>query len=211
MLEQTLEDLKGPALLVETLEIAQKFNTAFQWIPSHVDIEGNEIADQLANMGLSDNAPILENQLLLKDAFNKFESQALQNTKSWFQEYSDTDGNLKGKTFRKIYPEYLPTPWYHKRQLEGNEIRLINRLMTGHDYSKYWLGIMKMADDGECDICQAPETAEHAIIFCPKYNDLRSKYSFELKLNSLTDLLKLNDTKLFQEVTDFVKKAKLNL
>lgn len=57
MLEDAAEENAGPAIIAEILHIAHQYGTAIQWIPSHVAIQGNEVADGLAKLGISDEAP----------------------------------------------------------------------------------------------------------------------------------------------------------
>ncbi|XP_055634197.1 uncharacterized protein LOC129774479 [Toxorhynchites rutilus septentrionalis] len=52
MLNNALEAGKGEMLLVYIIEAAAKWNISLQWIPSHVAIVGNDLADQLAKQGV---------------------------------------------------------------------------------------------------------------------------------------------------------------
>ncbi|KXJ74835.1 hypothetical protein RP20_CCG012895 [Aedes albopictus] len=207
MLETVREEKAGPAVLVEILNIAQAWGTSFQWIPSHVSIEGNEIADGLAKLGLQDDAPVFHNRLFMKDAIHRFRSISEQQTTQWYQEYSTE----KGKKFYDIQPAFSTKPWYTNVDLPGSDVRLINRLMTGHDFSKFWLARMKLEETEECELCDEPETADHLIMHCPRFGILRSKFDFELQFHSLQDLLKSKNMKVYREVTDFIRQAKLSL
>lgn len=110
----------------------------------------------------------------------------------------------KGKHFLAIQPEFRETPWYMGKDLNNREVRTLNRLMTGHNYSKFWLAKMRIEDDDECEICQEIETAEHIVLHCNKYTTIRSKYSFDCKFRTLIELFKSNDIKTFKEVVHFL-------
>lgn len=207
MLETVREDKEGPAGIVEILNIAQEWGTSIQWIPSHVAIEGNEIADSLAKLGLGDDAPIYRNQLFAADALHRFKLIKDQQTEEWYQEYSTE----KGKRFHEIQPQFSSKPWYTNKDLPGADIRIINRLMTGHDFSKYWLAKMRIVANDECEICEEPETSDHLIMHCPRLGLIRSKFEFELKFRSLCELLKTKNMEWYREIIDFVRQAKLNL
>nr|XP_029722735.1 uncharacterized protein LOC115263670 [Aedes albopictus] len=184
ILEDSMDEKAGSTIVAEILRIAHRFGTAIQWIPSHVEVEGNEIADKLAKLGLSDIAPTYGNRLCLNDALHRFKIQTQDNANRWYQDYSME----KGKRFSEIFPVFSTEPWYYKVQMEGRDVRLTNRLMTGHDFSKYWLAKMKIAEDEDCDMCEVPETSEHIIVYCPKHGFLRLKFQFEQKYLSLTAL-----------------------
>lgn len=87
-------------------------------------------------------------------------------------------------------------PWYHGKDISGQDIRLLNRLMTGHNYSKFWLAKMKIVDNPECEWCEEDETAEHSIIFCSRYELERMQYSFDCAYANLIEVTRtLNYTK----------------
>lgn len=125
----------------------------------------------------------------------------------WYVEYSQT----KGKTFYNINPKFDNKPWFMNVDMKGSDIRLLNRLMTGHNYSKYWLGKMRIADDMDCELCEEAETAEHNILHCPRYNNIRCKFSFDGRYRSLEELFMQKDLKTYDEVVKFVRATKLNL
>lgn len=94
MLEDAVETRKAEKLLVEILNIARKWRISIQWIPSHVGISGNEMADQLARAGL-DHPTVLDHNLFLKDVFELLKLHMREKTTRWYKQYSEE----KGKTF----------------------------------------------------------------------------------------------------------------
>lgn len=207
MLENALETRKAETVLADILEVAHRWGVSIQWIPSHVGTHGNELADELARLGLGPNSEMLRHDLFVKDVFSLLKAQMLHATKEWYKDYSTE----KGKRFFEIQSEYCEKPWYHGENLDSKEIRLINRLMTGHNYSRYWLARMKIVDDGECELCQEEETADHLIMTCLKLGHIRQAYSFECKYRTLVDALKTKDIGLYKEIADFVRVCKLEL
>lgn len=206
ILQNALEDKRGEDIVIDILTICSKWNTSIQWIPSHVGILGNEVADQLAKAGLSSSNTI-DNKLLQKDAHLHFKRQLDLQTAEWYH----TCSLEKGKTFYQIQQTFSSTPWYNKIQFNGREVRLINRLMSGHDYSRFWLARMKIVSDADCDWCQVAETAEHVILHCPKYGIRRMNYSFDNKFGSLSDAFKSKDLEIYKEIAEFVRLIKMNL
>lgn len=207
MLEEALHAHKGPHILSEILQAAHETGTSIQWVPSHVGLTGNEMADQLAKLGTSTSAETLEHQIFYTDAKNHLKRKKLASTQEWYKNYSEE----KGKHFYQIQNEYNDKPWYDGQDLKGYEVRMINRLMTAHNYSKSWLAKMKIVEDPDCELCEEPETAEHSIIHCPRFNIERAEFSFDGRYANLVDIFKKKDTKLCREVVAFVKKCKLDL
>lgn len=82
----------------EILEKAKQNRTTIQWIPGHVGIEGNDIADDLARQALSAEA-VLENDIFVNDAISYFEGRQASTINKWYQEYV----KLKGKSLKQLF------------------------------------------------------------------------------------------------------------
>jgi hypothetical protein len=54
-----------------------------KWILEHVEISGNEKADELAKKGTTDGTPT-QYKLQLKDFYRKIDNDLLQNWNGWF-------------------------------------------------------------------------------------------------------------------------------
>ncbi|XP_062535231.1 uncharacterized protein LOC134204427 [Armigeres subalbatus] len=204
-LQNGLNSLYRDKISENILERCTRNRISIQWVPSHVGIKGNEIADFLANEGI--RAEELHNPILLKDAILWFKNDAEKKTNTWYVDYSQE----KGKKFFEVQQVFLPRPWFYNVELNNNQTRTMNRIMAGHDYSRFWLHKMRLNDDGDCDICQEPETAEHLILLCPKYNNIRAQFSFDGYFLNITDLLKTRDVTLYKEITNYLKTCKLQI
>ncbi|XP_055598555.1 uncharacterized protein LOC129748100 [Uranotaenia lowii] len=210
LLQNNLNLTNRSKIIDDILKACKELNIQIQWIPSHIDILGNDIADELAKMGAESNdIDKLFNTILLRDSYLYFKKIKQARTNSWYKKYEEE--NAKGLKFYNIQSEFCEKPWYHKLGLTNSTTRTINRLMAGHDYSKYWLHKMKLVDDPFCEICDQLETAEHIILHCNRYNDIRSKFSFVHKFQSIVDLLKTKNTLHFEEIIEFLKQSKMKL
>uniref|UniRef100_A0A2M4CUE4 Putative outcast n=1 Tax=Anopheles darlingi TaxID=43151 RepID=A0A2M4CUE4_ANODA len=135
-----------------------------QWIPSHVGIHGNERADILAKMGTTSDR-IFENKESLKDIIRNLKNQMMVEANQWYTQYSAD----KGKTLYRVQTVIPTKMWHNKMSLKPKEIRIINRLLAGHDYSKYWLAKMKITNNENCESCHEPETGRHKTFSCVRY------------------------------------------
>lgn len=206
MLAYAQESRTEEGILIDILKNCQKWSTAIQWIPSHVSIGGNETADGLAKAGVTSNE-VLNHQIQLKDAFLNAKTVLERRTNRWYEAYSEE----KGTKFYEVQPEFYKAAWFNKVDIQGSNVKLINRLMVSHDYSKFWLHRMKISDNADCELCEESETSEHVILHCPRFNILRMQFSFDNKFTSLVELFKTGNHTLFKEVAEFVKMAKLDL
>lgn len=206
IIQSSLNYKKVPTLIQEIIKKASKWNTTIQWIPSHTNISGNELADKLAKQGLN-SSTTLSNDILIKDAFNTFKINLMEKTNLWYREYAEE----KGKTFYQFQPIIEKESWFFNKNLTNEQTRLLNRLLVGHDYSKYWKAKMKLVDEENCDLCDEPETAEHIILHCCKFGHTRTKYSFDCRFRNLLDLFKTKDLNLYVEVFDFLKEIKADI
>lgn len=186
------------------LEMATKSGTTIQWIPGHTGVKGNDMADQLAKAGTtSDN--ICKNKLLIHDGLNYFASVSEQEAQLWYLNYTAELG--KGRKFFQVCNTIPKKPWHHKLPLNNIEVRTLNRLLAGHDYSNYWLSKMKIKDDCICDICDVVDNSEHVIFYCVKYALTRQKYNLDQYCN-IHQLYEKKDLTLLKNVTNFLREIK---
>ncbi|XP_062557446.1 uncharacterized protein LOC134222318 [Armigeres subalbatus] len=190
----------------DIIEIASSLKVTIQWIPSHIGIKGNDIADELAKAG-ANSEEVLENGIFKHDAFNIFNQNRKNNTNHWYTTYAEE----KGKHFFSIQPHYSDAPWYKNKQLNNREVRTLNRLMAGHSYANNWLAKMKIIQDPECDVCLTEDTADHVILHCNKYALTRSEFDFDGKFWTLIDIFKTQDLQTFRDLVHFLRKVKLDL
>ena len=138
----------------------------FQWIPSHVDIPGNERADALAKRGAK--CPKDDTLASMDTA-----KQIIRSTKKelWMREWTNSD---KG---RAIF-EYMSTPFKRDEinALKRNEQVSIFRLRSQHAPLNAHLKRIGVLTSSECPLCQFPEeTVEHHLLLCPALDDLRTE------------------------------------
>ena len=138
----------------------------FSWIPSHIGIEGNELADSLAKEALEleiDNR--IKPKLPFSDFRPKVNELALSRWKSeWNQE--------KENKLYKIKPNLKPRTSPH---LSRKEDVVLTRLKIGH--TKITHKHLFLREEAPiCEACNLPLTVEHILIKCIDLNDVRMRF-----------------------------------
>ncbi|HMG39082.1 MAG TPA: reverse transcriptase domain-containing protein [Nitrososphaeraceae archaeon] len=152
-----------PALLNDLLSHMSKLNNnqvRFIWIPSHIDLTGNDRADTLAKEGLCIDHINSTNYLEFQEIFTLIK---LYIVNKWQLEYNDDN---RGHFYKSICPivstdiKYLE-PYRHK------EVQ-ISRLRLGVANTNQRLFMLKRHSSGLCDTCQVKDTIDHLLLDCKK-------------------------------------------
>jgi len=155
------------------------------WIPSHVDIKGNERADKLAKEALSLENINSTNYLEIQELNTLIKDYIIN---KWQIDYNIHD---KGKFYKSICPLVstnikFSDPYRHK------EVQ-IGRLRLGVAITNKRLFQMRKHPTGFCDTCEVTESIEHILLECKKENistilkEKCNSYKSEFNLKSLLD------------------------
>lgn len=174
-------------------------------VPSHVGIEGNEMADDFANRG-SNLEVISQIKITFSDAHSEVKRKMVA---EWQEEY-DYISRSKGIHHYKVQNKMNIKPWFHGMKLNGNAIKIMTRLRTNHGLCgmKKWL--FKLEPNAICAMCNEINDLEHITIKCLKHQSVRSKFEFGNKHNELIGLIKSVDMKTYSEIINFYADAKLD-
>ena len=163
--------------------------TTITWIPSHAGIEGNEIADQLANEALQDtNIP----EIQLHPHYNQAKLQLQKNIKEdWL-----TKLNLSGQKIATCTKSIqLDSNRFHE---ERRISVTLHRLRTERNQLGYWMNKLDPYTSDSCRWgCEEPETTEHVLFTCREHREARQKLHEYATRNNIPwnkeSLLGLND------------------
>ena len=177
---------KNP-LINETRDLCYKTNKQFRlcWVPSHVGITGNEIADNLANRATK-NSVQMANSLRRCDAKSKIKCK-MKNL--WSQRWSQNVSNKLWKiTGDSISP--LPRPPSDDRIWE----RTLTRLRIGHTRLTHGYLLAGSRVPPICEDCEdeATLTVQHLLIECPAHRPAR-QHAFRRPNVSMKTILKDGD------------------
>ena len=153
-----------------------------QWIPSHVGIRGNEVADRAA--ALAHDAPQIE--------YLPLDSQNLDALpKKASRESCD-------RYLRMVLPDttmghYLTAsesqPWarHGNRELDV----ALTRMRLGHTRLASHLWRIGLVDSPDCIWCRVPDTVEHVFLHCHRHFSARTRLRCGLASLGVTDTLSL--------------------
>ena len=178
-----------PNLFNELLDLLNKLlpnKVKFIWIPSHVDISGNERADKLAKEAL-EIEDVNSTNYLETDEIKTLIKPYIIN--KWQTEYNN---NNKGYLYKSICPDVstlikFTDPCRHK------EVQ-ISRLRLGVALTNHRLYRIGRHPDGLCSLCQTPDTIQHLLLQCKKHNistllkDQCAIYKLEPNLRNILDI-----------------------
>lgn len=118
----------------------------------------------------------------------------------------------KGLKLNNIFNKPQEKPWYKDTKWGGQQIKIINRLMSGHDYTKKHLKIWRIETTDICEECNAIEDINHVILKCKKYNKQRNEKSFtKNNYSNILDIFKNKDTKSINEIVELILKNNIKM
>ena len=139
-------------------------SVALCWIPSHIGIKGNELADRAAKMAL-EKAP--DFFLLPHSDFKCYITKYIY--EKWQVHWSSLYNN-KLLEIKPILGED-PRAYFNSRKEEV----IMARLKIGHTYFTHSF-LLKAEDPPECVPCQEPLTVKHILLDCVDFNHIRKNY-----------------------------------
>lgn len=195
---------KVERIVAEIYNNAIEIDLAIQWIPSHCGITRNERADTLAKEVIESEEVVYENELQRNcDIIN----ESLQmKTREWQKWHDEIVQNGKGQKLNMVLNRVSTKTWFGKfKSLQGSEIKIINRLMSGHDYSQKYLKMWKKVETDICEVCGETDDGNHVTLKCKKYERQRLKYPFMSKYTSIQLLVKNESEANIKKMCEFLK------
>jgi RNase H len=179
--------------ILSKLSLRQKVIT-FCWVPSHVGIPGNELADQRAKEACMKNT--FDCNLIVATDLKACFKHSLND--KWRKEWY----NIKNNKLREV--KDCTSTWISSRRLSRREEVVLTRLRIGHTYLTQGY-LLRGEDPSLCDVCGVTVTVKHILTECTKYKDERNLF----KLKSTLREILTDDASLLTNVFKFLKSVKL--
>lgn len=180
-------------------------STCFLWVPAHVGVEGNEQVDMLAKGSLKNK------HVDLRTPLNKEEAKSIirKYAQSVWQGYWDNS-----ETGRHLYNVQRQVGAGRMVGWKRREESLITRLRIGHTGLNLSLYKIGKHPTGKCTYCNQPETVEHVLLQCRKYNINREHLFQSLRKAkhhdvSLSGLLGKTAGQMYCYIIRFLKETEL--
>ena len=203
-------------MVMETIDIlnrvGQQTFPSVCWVPGHMDIPGNERADELARAGSGSRPTGPEPFLPFTPANSKTEINQFFHQKH-IKYYRDLDISDKGKLPISIL---LSNNSMKTTPLKGNQLKQLTWLFSGHSPLNYFQHKIGKANSQYCQHCpEEPETSLHFLGECWAHSTHRLRNTGHVvmnweqitkcKITSILDFVsatnRLNHSVIFQPTT----------
>ena len=161
-------------LLTKFQKLKNKTDIILCWVPSHIGIQGNELADTAAKS--AHNNPVDPTFKIphtdIKRSINVY-------THSKWQNYWNKFPNNK---LYKIMPKI--TKWKNDQKNNRKKDVILTRLRIGHTHLTHSY-LLKGESQPQCIACQTPLTVKHLLAECIDFSHIREKYYKEKNLEKI--------------------------
>ncbi|XP_071581229.1 uncharacterized protein [Temnothorax nylanderi] len=175
-------------ILIYDLETVHNKNVILVWIPAHVGIEGNEMADGLAKEAANEEA-----DPSIGVPVGDLMAAVRRETWNATQAAIVCDSAHKGTYyFEEFYERESTRPWFHKVNANRYFVTLINRLRANHFNLGVSLKRKGYVDSERCDCGHEIEDLPHLLNNCHKYDDARIELDRDLRAAGFLEEIDIN-------------------
>ena len=136
----------------------------FLWVPAHVGVEGNEMADKVAKRSLRKEVDI-------DLAIGAYECRSIIKRKITSEWQKQWEREKKGRHYFSIQGSVNKGPQYVGA--ERRQAVTMTRLRLGHCGLAWDLAKMGKHPDGLCDTCHEEQTVKHVLMECTRFAEER--------------------------------------
>lgn len=169
---ETRQDIVLEIVLLASNLMKSGVGITFVWVPAHIGVLGNEMADKCAKKATEH--PSIDMAVNVSKA--EVKSMVKRKVKGEWQMLWE-DG-LTGRQFYNIHKKVgVLRPTSRSRREEN----VFSRMRFGHTSLNSNLHRIQKHADGNCVYCGYPETVDHVFIQCPRYQENRQSLIEQLE------------------------------
>jgi len=186
---------------ITKIKAKRQINIHINWVPAHMNIHGNEYADEAAKKGTELQKISLEKYVSLAFIKRKIKESSFN---EWQIEY---EKSKKGRYYSQF--EGIPKWKAFPKTLKKQTWSAFMQLKLGHGYFRSYLVRFSSYSSNRCFTCGTKESPEHLILHCKNTKYIREglKEEFDIKEFSLKNLF---NTKIGQEfLFKFIEKTQI--
>ena len=129
--------------------------------------------------------------------------------KAWQSEF-EFKSLSKGKNYYKINNKVSNKPWFKGFPINGNIVRMMTRLRTGHGLCGKKKYMFKLTNTEICLECNMVDDLEHVLLKCKKYENIREQYEIFYQVDNLIELLSKANLNIMVQIAHFYFSAGLD-
>jgi ribonuclease HI len=158
----------GQAYVKGIQELAESIDTNItihiHWVPGHMNIYGNDRADEMAKKGTEIQSSGGETITSLSFLKKKIKEESLL---EWNKQWANARNKSRSYSKFECYPRWKALPMIERKQAWSTYVQL----KLGHGYFKSYLVRLPGYDTDQCLECKTKQSPEHLILSCKAYRE----------------------------------------
>lgn len=139
-----------------------------RWVPAHMNIEGNELADTAAKAGTKASHLVNDKRTSLSFIKRKIKESCLND---WTLNWNSNKASQNHYSQFETVPKWKPSSLKTNKQIWSS----ICQLKLGHGYFKAYLKRFAQYESENCLNCRVKQNPEHLLLQCTQYNEQRAQ------------------------------------
>ena len=174
-----------------------------EWVPGHMNIKGNERADQAAKAAAIPNTTSPPT-IIMKSAQNQSIKTMAKN--KWEIEWKTGRENARRLRNMSQHPD-TTTELKLYGTLQRKHVVWTTRLRTGHCHLNEYLHRFNIIETPECECGAEKETVDHYLLNCELYDEERDALRRSVGAQRMRTNILLGDAKIIKQTMEYVEKT----